>query len=373
MVKSSKSDQLYLQLRRRISAMKDGEPFPTVRQLMTEYQVSQSTVTPAINQLKEKGLIEAYVGRGSFVSKKDAGKPHMLLLQHNWPAPILPFMAERLRRAAEEDGFRFEHRIYDYHDDITLTLSNYEADIIVVDGIADDLMTPEQILAISRCPAPVILSRNSVPISQINYVCGDNAAAGVNIANYLFRHGHRKFGLLINEPHLYTVEAFCRGFESCAASNGCSVEVLDCRIRPGERPHRQVAEFMKAYAAGKYDFTALFPISCDGAIQARRYLEEYGVRVPEDLSIISTGTVPRVEWLTAVDSGAEEYSGIIVRMAIDILNHDSQYRRQIEFPQKLIESSSVRNLNESAALSHKNVAERFAAAQYEKTVQAHNS
>ena len=78
----------------------------------------------------------------------------MLLLQHNWPAPILPFMAERLRRAAEEDGFRFEHRIYDYHDDITLTLSNYEADIIVVDGIADDLMTPEQILAISRCPAP---------------------------------------------------------------------------------------------------------------------------------------------------------------------------------------------------------------------------
>lgn len=87
MVKSSKSDQLYLQLRRRISAMKDGEPFPTVRQLMTEYQVSQSTVTPAINQLKEKGLIEAYVGRGSFVSKKDAGKPHMLLLQHNWPTP----------------------------------------------------------------------------------------------------------------------------------------------------------------------------------------------------------------------------------------------------------------------------------------------
>ena len=60
-------------------------------------------------------------------------------------------------------------------------------------------------------------------------------------------------------------------------------------------------------------------------------------------------------------------------MAIDILNHDSQYRRQIEFPQKLIEGSSVRNLNESAALGHKNVAERFAAAQYEKTVQAHNS
>lgn len=105
MVKSSKSDQLYLQLRRRISAMKDGEPFPTVRQLMTEYQVSQSTVTPAINQLKEKGLIEAYVGRGSFVSKKDAGKPHMLLLQHNWPAPILPFMAERLRRQRKRTGF----------------------------------------------------------------------------------------------------------------------------------------------------------------------------------------------------------------------------------------------------------------------------
>jgi len=84
MMTPNKSDRLYLQLRRRIAAMRDGEAFPTVRQLMAEYGVSQSTVTPAINLLKEKGLLEAYVGRGSFVCKQTEEKPCMLLLQNNY-------------------------------------------------------------------------------------------------------------------------------------------------------------------------------------------------------------------------------------------------------------------------------------------------
>ncbi|MBS1371182.1 MAG: GntR family transcriptional regulator [Lentisphaeria bacterium] len=349
MQKSNKSDELYIRLRLRIAAMKDGEVFPTVRQLMAEYNVSQSTVTPAINLLKEKGLLKAYVGRGSFVSKAEAGSPLMLLLQNNWPAEIFSRMADALRQGAEANGFRFEHRLYDYHDDITLSLDTFEADVIVLDGIASDLLTPEQIMAISRCPAPVILCRNSVPVKQINYVCGDNGAAGVNAANYLIRMGHRKLGFLMNEPHLYTTEAYRRGFESCAFSNGCEVTFLDCDIRPGERPDEQIEKFIADYAAGKYDFTALFPVSCNGAITARKYLDRHGIRVPQDLSIISSGSIPRVDWLTVIDSGAEEYRNLVVRMALDILNRGSKIRRQIEFPQKLIEAKSVRCLNEASA------------------------
>lgn len=345
MVTPNKSDRLYLQLRRRIAGMRNGEPFPTVRQLMAEYGVSQSTVTPAINLLKEKGLLEAHVGRGSFVCRQNGEKPCMLLLQNNWPSENFTALAATLRRYAEQGGFHFEHKFYDYHDDITPHLASFEADVIVLDGIANDLFTPEQVMAVSNCPVPVILSRNTVTVSRINYVCGDNAAAGMTIANYLYRMGHRKLGVLFNEPHIHTGECFFRGFYSCALSNGCSVELLDCAIRPGERAERQIEKFMAEFAAGKYDFTALFPISCDGAMLARNSLLKHGVRIPDDLSMISAGTTPSYDWLTATDSGMEETGEFILKMANDILNRGTKHRRQIEFPQKLMERNSVLDLN----------------------------
>lgn len=345
MIKSNKSDELCVRLRQRIATMKDGEAFPTVRQLMTEYNVSQSTVTPAINLLKEKGLLKAYVGRGSFVCKQ-AATPRLLLLQNNWPSSLFSRMADAIREGAEENGFEFSLELYDYKYDITQSLSNFDADIIVLDGIASDLLTPEQVLAISRSPAPVILSRNAVPVKEINYVCGDNSAAGFNAANYLIRRGHRKLGLLINEPYLHSIESYRRGFVSCVRAHNCEVTILDCDMQPGDRPDRQIKAFIADYVAGRYNFTALFPVSCNGAVIAHRVLTQYGIRVPEDLSIISTGSVPRIDWLTVIDTGLEEYKTFIPRMAREILNHEQKTPRQIEFPQRLLEGTSVRDLND---------------------------
>ena len=62
MENGNKTDWLYRELRRRIALMRDGEAFPTVRELIAEYDLSQATVTAAVKRLKEKGLIEAFVG-----------------------------------------------------------------------------------------------------------------------------------------------------------------------------------------------------------------------------------------------------------------------------------------------------------------------
>lgn len=349
---TSKSDRLYLQLRRRIAEMRNGEAFPTVRALMTEYGVSQSTVTPAINRLKEQGLLEAHVGRGSFVCKENT-QPIFLLLQNNWPNEIFENIRRSYQEAAETAGFRFSYNTFDYRDNVSGKLDQYDADVIVIDGIDNDLLNPEQVLAISHSPVPVILSRNSVPINQINYVCGDNAAAGTTAANYLYRLGHRKLALLINEPHLYTTEAYRRGFENGALSNGCTVEVLDCGMKPGDRCDRQVEAFINDFCRGKYDFTAIFPVSNNGAFLVRKYLEERGRRIPEDLSVISAGSVPRSPWLTTIDSGLEEYKEYIIKMAKQLLNHTGNYKRQVEFRQKLIEGTSVLDLRKQPLVPNK--------------------
>ncbi|WDP91918.1 MAG: PLP-dependent aminotransferase family protein [Desulfobacter sp.] len=80
-----KSDRpLYLQISERIAkAISDnelspGDKLPTVAAFSKEIGVTQATVRRALEDLKEKGLTESYVGRGTFVSappepKADAG------------------------------------------------------------------------------------------------------------------------------------------------------------------------------------------------------------------------------------------------------------------------------------------------------------
>jgi DNA-binding transcriptional regulator YhcF (GntR family) len=47
----------------------DGERIPTVRELMKTYGVGQAAVQETLRDLQGKGLVQSYVGRGSFVVK----------------------------------------------------------------------------------------------------------------------------------------------------------------------------------------------------------------------------------------------------------------------------------------------------------------
>ena len=52
-----------------------GDRLPTERQLMQHYQVSRITVSKALGELKNEGVIERYPNRGSFVSGLQAAPP----------------------------------------------------------------------------------------------------------------------------------------------------------------------------------------------------------------------------------------------------------------------------------------------------------
>ena len=161
---ASKSEVLYQQLCRKIAAMRDGTPFPTVRQLMTEYQVSQATVSPAIALLKERGLLESVPRQGMFVRRNRSGNaPKILLFHPDWDSPYLRQIQRELEWAAKKHHFNLEIILFDYREDICATLNNYNADLIVIDSITNDQLSPLQIFQISRAAAPVILCSNAVP------------------------------------------------------------------------------------------------------------------------------------------------------------------------------------------------------------------
>ncbi len=73
-------ERIEKQLRRRLAAATDGDPFPSEPRLAAEFGVSRMTVRAALAGLERDGLLERVPGRGSFVRKAAAARPVGTLL-----------------------------------------------------------------------------------------------------------------------------------------------------------------------------------------------------------------------------------------------------------------------------------------------------
>ncbi|MFZ0037525.1 MAG: FadR/GntR family transcriptional regulator [Candidatus Acidiferrales bacterium] len=76
MYKTIQSARLYEQIVQQIEdsvlshALKPGDQLPAERELAAQFGVSRTAVREAIKALREKGLVEAYTGRGTFITNE---------------------------------------------------------------------------------------------------------------------------------------------------------------------------------------------------------------------------------------------------------------------------------------------------------------
>lgn len=73
-------ERIEKQLRRRLAAADEGDPFPSEPRLAEEFGVSRMTVRAALAGLERDGMLERVPGRGSFVRKGAAHRPVGVLL-----------------------------------------------------------------------------------------------------------------------------------------------------------------------------------------------------------------------------------------------------------------------------------------------------
>lgn len=76
MYKIVRSSRLYEQIVQQVEesihkgAMKPGDQLPPERELAQQFGVSRTAVREAVKALREKGLVEAYPGRGTFITEE---------------------------------------------------------------------------------------------------------------------------------------------------------------------------------------------------------------------------------------------------------------------------------------------------------------
>jgi DNA-binding LacI/PurR family transcriptional regulator len=288
----SKSDQLFQILKDRIENMSDGDRFPSVREIMKEYNVSQFTVTPAMSRLEEKNLIRREVGKGTFVRKDGEQKPFTLYYYlSDWPDDVSRQLEHCVMQEANTRNYDYRRIVFDYRQDIFKDLPFGEADAIFINPAVSD-MTAGQLDILRRAPIPVIL-KGTFPNLGLNYVAGDNNNAGMQAANYFINQGHRNIAILLSEPFRITSSEVFHSYTSYAESRKVNIRIIDCETNYGELSSMKAYETLSKWLGhNSLDFSAIFVVSDESALGALKAFEESNISVPDDVCVLGYGGSP---------------------------------------------------------------------------------
>ena len=351
MEKIRKSDQLYHLLLERLSHLADGETFPTLREIMQEYQVSQFTAAPALKRLQENGLIRSHVGRGTIVTRQTVASRNcrILYLRPDWPSLSIQAMEEAMREEAEKRKYHCEVLRYEISTDIYRRIPQLEADAVILDPVRFDHFTTEQLQILTCSVRPVVLCRSTLPVFKIKCVGSQLMETGITAANYLYRRGHRRIGVLFSEGRSYTMNSVVDTLLLCARTLGCEVTMFDAKIQRGIDSCKQTRAFLEREFRGKPDCSALFVCSYATACETLRFLQEQKISVPDEISLLSYGfdeDPGRKPFITAVDTPLDQQA----KAVLDIIDHqlagDLSFPGQINIPPEIREYQSVKTLQD---------------------------
>lgn len=301
-----------------------GSQLPTEKELVDEFQVSRLTISKSLSNLVGEGLVTRTRGRGSFINRpvgapvrRAEGRPEKEPGIFKFISPpvsvgddaqvrhgILEGMRDTVRSAGYTVGVDFFNSV-DEELELLREYSRPLNDGFVIWSVQHPAIA-EQLAALRQEGFPFVLVDSFFPDSPGDSVLTDNAAGAETVVRYLYELGHRRIAYLsapvsrvsLSERLAGAVGAFAR----------CGLEI-DGRlgIIPGaetvnvQEMNGSQQEFVRNWLRGQLNGplppTAVFCSNDTLAVTVCRMLEEYKIRVPDEVSVVGFDNINLGAWL----------------------------------------------------------------------------
>ena len=191
---------------------------------------------------------------------------------------------------------------------------------------------------------PVVVIGHPAHGYGCRYVDNDNVQAGYEAARHLLENGHRRIGLLgYDGRYVFTADRR-RGFDRALEQAGLTPRP-EWLFSPGAC--RGGREQLNAVFGGPEHPTAMVCMDDLMAIELSRALEELGLRVPQEVSLISFNNTETGRYhqpaLTTFDVQPYQLGANAMRLMLDVLR-GAEAPLSIDVPFTLISRASVANL-----------------------------
>jgi len=198
----------------------------------------------------------------------------------------------------------------------------------------------------SHLKAPLVVVDAWFPEGNFDTVLMNNFDSMYLSTQHLIKNGHRNIGYLSGSPVIRNFQERQRGF--CFAMEEHGLRLTEEHFISLGGTTSEAYEDMKKYLCSMPQLPTAFCADNDiVAIGAMRALQDYGYRIPEDISIIGFDNMPFCEvvapGLTSRNVLKSEMGQIAVHRLIEQIQTNACHVRT-EIPTTLIERNSIRQL-----------------------------
>ncbi len=306
-----------------------------------EHRISDETAKQVIELSKRKNFTPNAIARGLRLLKT-----HTIgLLIPDISNPFFAGLARNVTEGLHRHGYSII--LCDSQDD--LAMERQLLDLLwsrQVDGmiIAPVGQQASHVADLARMPKPVVMVDRFFSDLKIPYVSSDNFLGAKQAMECFFENGHRKIACLKGLSGSAPAEERLRGYRQALSQHG--LEVDESLIRGDAFGEQSGYVETKLLLKRRRDFTGIFAMSNLIASGALTALEEEGVRVPEDISLIAFDEQPYLSHfnppLTTIAQPVERIGDTVVKILLSQMKSPDQPQTEgILLPTSLVRRKSV--------------------------------
>lgn len=215
-----------------------------------------------------------------------------------------------------------------------------------VDGLLfmGGAVTEEHLQAFRTSSVPIVLCATRSEIDTIPSVDIDHEAAAFDAVNLLIKQGHRHIGMIsgtLQDP----ANGYARyqGYKKALEQAG--IPVRDEYVRVGNYRYESGLEAAKYFLELANRPTAIFTATDEMGIGAIHTIQDYGLRVPGDISVVSVDNIRMASMvrpqLTTVAQPMYDIGAVSMRLLTKLMNKETVDQAQVILPHEIIHRKSV--------------------------------
>ena len=315
--------------------LKRGKALPSEENLCKLLKVSSITVRRSLYELKQEGWIDRQQGKGTFVTQvshelldKELEK---ILIVFPWKVDSTSFYSQGLISAFKqmERDKKYSIRIVSESSNYRNIYDHNKADGMII--IAPSAEDKEIILDMKNRGYKFVLLGASWSDWDVNYIDSDHAQGTIDAVHYLISSGHKEIALL-NGPLRASNAVDCfEGYKKVMKSNSLPVKkqwVFNATLSfvSGKNfDSRVIKDWIKRIMLSSNKPTAV--ISAGHTLATHFYIQinEMGLKIPDDVSIISFDETPFnspfLPPLTAVKQPLEKMANEAIKAVVNLMDN----------------------------------------------------
>ncbi len=356
-IQSTKKEQTYRDLKERIEncVYAPGSRLPNEVELCVELGVSRNTLRPALEQLAMEKLIERVKGKGTFIRSNNDMRTKILVVLCNFDDISNPYIyiMPGVQLAAENLNISLEICT------MTSLLSrppDESARQILEKGIqgilwfASNFNGDEPLIeTLKKTALPILFPHASLKdqlITGIPAMGTDYRKVMESGLRYLAAQGHHRVGnITTSSMRGISVNEYLQFVRDAGLDDAPELLGLTNNSQAKEVVISVTARMMEEL---KEPPTALFCFSDFFAVHVYEYLHGKGLRIPEDVAVLSIGGQIGCDFLnptlSAIDFGSLEIGRNSVKVLLEMIHEKKRYIPFTATPHYITERDSTRKI-----------------------------